>query len=83
MENITLKSPCYLNNRNATDFYRYVKTLSNSVFMTKISTNRIVDCSSLIGILSLCVGANDEIKISSYNKEDLDSVLKHLKSLSY
>lgn len=81
MEEIILTSPCDLYGRKATSLYHFMQSLNTNVWIEKIELERRVDCSSLIGILSLGIVKGDKINISAYEKKYLDDILKYLNDL--
>ena len=76
-----LKSPCDLHGRNATNFYQFIQSLETPVWIEKFSLSRVIDCSSLIAILSIGIVKDDEIKITAYDKKSLNDIVRYLNKL--
>lgn len=67
MEGNILKCPCGLHGRTAIGLHQLADSLHCLVLIEKMDVGRSVNCSSLLGILSLGVETGDEIKINIIN----------------
>lgn len=63
LEKNIISCPCNLRGRIATTLQQFADDLPCLVYIEKVGIRRMVNCSSLIGILSLGICKGDEIKI--------------------
>lgn len=83
MEENIIVCPCNLYGRTAIALHQFADSISCSISLKKIGVDRNIDCSSLIGILSLGIVKGDKIKIEINNgnfQSNFDKIVGFLKS---